>query len=215
MANSHSNLTSLFTDIASAIRTKTGTTGKIVADAFPEAIRGISSGSEDELLEKVLKRSFTEVTHGAESIGPCAFAGCLSLTSVNFPVCTSIGNHAFWSCSNLTSISFPNCTFIGSYAFSGCSSLTSVVIPDSVTSIGCGAFEECSSLTEITLPFVGATKDGTENTHLGYLFGASKYYNNGNYTDKDIDAIRKYIFEISPIETYISGKRSISEKMKR
>jgi hypothetical protein len=46
MANTHSNLTSLFTDIADAIRSKTGGTETIVADQFPEAIAAISSQPE-------------------------------------------------------------------------------------------------------------------------------------------------------------------------
>lgn len=44
MANKHSTLTGLFTGIADAIRSKTGGTGAIVADKFPEAIAGISVG---------------------------------------------------------------------------------------------------------------------------------------------------------------------------
>ena len=38
MANTHSTLTGLFTDIADAIREKTGGTDSIVADNFPTAI---------------------------------------------------------------------------------------------------------------------------------------------------------------------------------
>lgn len=41
MANSHETLTGLFTDIAGAIRAKTGGTGAIVADNFPTAIYSI------------------------------------------------------------------------------------------------------------------------------------------------------------------------------
>lgn len=41
MANIHTTLTSLFSDIADAIREKTGDTGKIVADDFPDAIQAI------------------------------------------------------------------------------------------------------------------------------------------------------------------------------
>ena len=39
MANKHSSLTALFTDIANAIREKTGGTATIIADDFPDAIR--------------------------------------------------------------------------------------------------------------------------------------------------------------------------------
>ena len=45
MANIHTNLPSLFSNIASAIREKTGNNGTIVADNFPDAIRAIPTGS--------------------------------------------------------------------------------------------------------------------------------------------------------------------------
>lgn len=44
MPNSHETLTSLFSDIADAIRAKTGNSGTIVADNFPTAIANIPSG---------------------------------------------------------------------------------------------------------------------------------------------------------------------------
>lgn len=46
MANIHSTLASLFTDIANAIRAKTGQSGTIVADNFPSAISEISTGTD-------------------------------------------------------------------------------------------------------------------------------------------------------------------------
>lgn len=49
MANVHNNLSELFTDIADAIRSKTGSTDPIVADEFPIAIEAIeASGSSEE-----------------------------------------------------------------------------------------------------------------------------------------------------------------------
>ena len=44
MANKHASLSALFTDIANAIREKTGDTASIVADQFPEKISMIEGG---------------------------------------------------------------------------------------------------------------------------------------------------------------------------
>jgi hypothetical protein len=44
MANTHSTLASLFSDIADAIRAKTGGSASITADNFPSEIASIPSG---------------------------------------------------------------------------------------------------------------------------------------------------------------------------
>lgn len=44
MANTHTNLTSLFTDIANKIRAKKGTSASIKADDFPSEIESIQTG---------------------------------------------------------------------------------------------------------------------------------------------------------------------------
>ena len=80
-------------------------------------------------------------------------------------------------------------TSIGDSAFQGCRSLKMIVIPNSVTSIGKSAFNGCNNLTSIRLPFVGATKDGTENTHLGHLFGASSYSENKEYVPTSLRTV--------------------------
>ena len=66
--------------------------------------------------------------------------------------------------------------------------LDSITIPDSVTSIGSFAFSN-TALESITLPFVGSTKDGRENTHFGYIFGASSYSYNDNYVPKSLKKV--------------------------
>ena len=120
-----------------------------------------------------------------------AFSGCTSLTSITIPdSVTNIGRYAFEDCTSITSVTIPNSvTSIGGSAFNGCTSLTSVSIPASVTSIGNYAFRNCTALESITIPFVGATKDGTEDTHFGYIFGASSYSNNDDYVPASLKEV--------------------------
>ena len=125
------------------------------------------------------------------SIGSSAFRGCSNLASINIPYgVTSIGAGMFYGCTALTNITIPDSvTSIGSSAFRGCNNITSITIPDSVTSIGDCDFRECTNLEEITLPFVGATKDGTSNTHFGYIFGASSYSYNDDYVPSSLKKV--------------------------
>ncbi len=135
--------------------------------------------------------SLTSVIIGdsVTSIGSSVFKNCVSLKYNVKDNLKYLGNaknpYLYLADTTSTSITSANidncCKIIGSSAFSGCSVLTSVVIPDSVTSIGSSVFRGCGSLNEIKLPFVGNTKNGTSNTHFGYIFGASyyDYYDNG------------------------------------
>ncbi|MCH5162065.1 MAG: leucine-rich repeat protein [Clostridiales bacterium] len=90
-------------------------------------------------------------------------------------------------------------TGIASGAFADMSKLKSIVIPDSVTYIGNGAFKGCSGLTSITLPFVGDEKDKSNNTHFGYIFGASGYSVNNSFVPSGLTTVTitggKYIYE--------------------
>lgn len=136
MANTHTTLTGLFTDIADAIRAKTGGTESIVADAFPEAIRNVNN--EDAFLTRTIKfYNDSEIT----SIGDYAFYGCSSLSTVNLPNVITIGSSAFRYCTALGAIELPKAESIGSLAFAGCTSLSSVSLYGStIISIGINIF---------------------------------------------------------------------------
>jgi len=103
---------------------------------------------------------------------------------------TSIGSYAFSNCTDFTSVTIPDSvTSIGKFAFSGCSGLTSATIGNGVTSIESYVFSGCSGLTSITIPFIGATKDGTEDTHFGYIFGASWNSDNSKYVPSSLKTV--------------------------
>lgn len=87
----HNDLTTLFTDIADAIREKTGSTDIIVADDFPETIESIET-------------KIDYVNENITSIGDYAYYGMDNLKSVVFPNVESIGDYAFTECNNLQAI---------------------------------------------------------------------------------------------------------------
>ena len=109
----------------------------------------------------------TIIPKSVTSIGPCAFEGCIALTSINIPdAVTSIGRMAFRGCSALTSVTIGGAvTTIDADAFSSCTALTSIVIPNSVTSIDNYAFGSCTALTSVTI--------GSSVTEIG--IGAFEY----------------------------------------
>jgi hypothetical protein len=114
---------------------------------FGEAVEW--SENEDAILTGTISGTYSNntVTH----IGYAAFHNCKSLTTVNFPACTSIGSYAFHSCKSLTSVNFPVCVSINSNAFYWCRSLTSVSFPV-CSYISDFAFEYCYSLASISFP---------------------------------------------------------------
>ncbi len=114
------------------------------------------------------------------TIGFSAFACQKDLINVEFGNgVITIGDIAFTQCDSLTDIEIgDSVTTIGRSAFSHCDSLTNIKIGESVTTIGRSAFVGCDKLKSITLPFIGNIKDGTENTHFGYIFGADSYSDN-------------------------------------
>lgn len=119
----------------------------------------------------------TLIVGGAvEQISPYAFFDCNSITCISLPQTVKrIEKFAFWGCESLVymDLSETALEFVGARAFTNCASLLRFDLPATVTAIGEGALEGCGSLCALTLPFVGGS--ATENTYLGYIFGAASY----------------------------------------
>ena len=140
--------------IVSLSVTSTATTTLVIPayiNGFPVTTIGKDAFANNTFIRTLI------LCDGIQSIGVSAFSGCNSMTHVELP---------------------KSLTTIGEKAFQGCSTLPDISIPENVTSIGSSAFSGCTRLTSITIPFVGAKKNGTGNTHFGYIFGASSPTNN-------------------------------------
>ena len=154
-------------------------------------------------------QSITSVTIPScvTEIGIGAFAECTSLDSITLPFvgatkdgttnthfgyifgASSYSYNDEYVPSTLKTVIVEGGSKIANYAFSGCSSVDTIIIPTSVIEIGKSAFNGCDVLRNITLPFVGATKDGTSNTHFGYIFGANSYSSNPNYVSESLETV--------------------------
>ena len=114
-------------------------------------------------------KNLTSIGKSGDYLG--AFQGCESLKTVILPTSLeSIGPHAFRGCNSLTSINLSGCTRlqnIGTSAFEGCDQLTTVTLPSSVTTIGNYAFSN-TSLASIDLS--GCTR--LESTGVGAFTGS-------------------------------------------
>jgi hypothetical protein len=110
-----------FTDIANAVREKTGKTDLISDENLANEILGIS-GDENKLrqvFDKTIKTLTADDLGNATSISPNIFQNCTELTSVELPdTITNIGAYAFDGCAN---VSVQNINYnVGAYAFARC-----------------------------------------------------------------------------------------------
>lgn len=107
MANQHTTLSALFSDIANAIRTKTGATDSFPAAEFPDRILSMSKDLFTEIATGEVTSIKAREIEGLTTIPEYAFTGCNKLTSISLPSSiTSIANNAFYECS-VKSINVP------------------------------------------------------------------------------------------------------------
>ena len=91
-----------------------------------------------------------------DSIGASAFSGCRTLNVENMNKVRHIGNNAFNKCDFLKGsdgvVSLPLCDSIGAGAFLGCSNIEKIELSENLRFLGKQAFMNCASLTSVNLP---------------------------------------------------------------
>ena len=193
-------------DIADAIREKTGETGLIDAVDYPEKIQEISDTIDyvNEDIRSVGSYAYYYMKNlksvdmpNVTDIGYDAFSGCDQLISISIPNVESIGSHAFSTCVKLTNLPLTDkISKIEDYTFWECHNLTNADIPNSVTSIGYDAFYGCSNIKTIILP---ENLVSIDNSAFGQCRKVNKIYwnaiNLGNSFGSD-----NYVFDQCGIE---------------
>lgn len=177
MAN-YTNLKDLFTAIANAIRSKTGSDEPIVADNFPTAIEAITGGGEvgddyvaiaptntiktysDAWVGGIANNAFENFTEletvNAENVsfvGKSAFSGCSKLQSIQLGNLREIGNKAFLNCINMRDCTLRfddwNTCVCDSNAFKGCTNLEKIDFGLFYGTFGSNCFSDCHNLKAI------------------------------------------------------------------
>ena len=170
---------------------------------------------KDKPVTRILHRAFAGCTYlfslklpkSITAIGNEALAGCDNLISLTLPFLGADVNdtdnahlgflfgakdhteNAKCVPASLESVTVTGGTTLASNAFFGCEHLKELSLPDSLTELGFSALADCKALTSLTLPFIGNTKDGSQNTHIGYLFGAASYAGNITAVPKTLTAV--------------------------
>ncbi|MDE7394645.1 MAG: leucine-rich repeat domain-containing protein, partial [Clostridiales bacterium] len=120
------------------------------------------------------------------SIGNRAFYGRNNLTSLTLSdSIESVGHEAFLNCDNLQYNEYGNGCYLGNsgnpyvvLVKAKNTNIKSCTVNGGAKVVYENALSGCNGLTTISLPFVGANKNGTGDTHFGYIFGASRYDDN-------------------------------------
>lgn len=143
----------------------------------------------------VAERLVTEIDipSSITEISAYTFSGLRNVEEIIIPRGVStIGASALRNCADLISVQFEengSLKSIGSRAFANCAKIKTMSLPSSVTNVGFAAFSGDTSLESLELPFVGALRNGSTNTHMGYIFGASTYANSANVIPQSLKVI--------------------------
>lgn len=151
----------ILTDIADAVREKTGTIEPIVPENMAEMLRNVEGDYErgyadgyekgDSNIDGILTRRATTISNDRITyLGIEVFRNYDSLAVADFPNVTSTGVNVFYACYALHTVNLPSLISINSNVFAYSSLLKRLVFP-SVESISGGAFSSCSRLVTLIL----------------------------------------------------------------
>ena len=148
-------LTDKLTNIADAIRGKTGGTEEMTLDQMAEAIAGIETGGgSGGELDALVDRSITEFSGNITLVGDSAFRNCAELTEVDLPKVATISQNGFYNCKKLTTANIPSVTSIGNGAFIQCVALLKADFPLVTKADGSEHFYGCNKLEEVNTPLL-------------------------------------------------------------
>lgn len=156
-------LVNFLTDVAAAIKSKTGKTETIKPENFDIEIAAITSGGDSSesidisyiaAVDTSEGELCTKLPDGITGIGDHAFRNKINLGLTELPdSIVSIGYDGFYQCTNLKLTKLPaSLQEIGSYAFQGCSELSLTELPDNLKTVKSYAFEGCQKLALTKLP---------------------------------------------------------------
>lgn len=169
--------------VADAIRTKIGTTDKLVFPTdFATAINTIQATPTEPYVEETISKDglgdlTSAVLHGGIRVRSYMFYNSTKLTSVKIQstAMAYIDRCAFKECAKLSSIYMPaGILVINTEAFCDCTSLMLNELPAGLKSIGAHAFSNCPNITISHLPssmitmYSGAFKNCTGLTTMTF-----------------------------------------------
>lgn len=166
------------TEIANAIREKTGEKDLMYPADMPKKISGIQNGDGWDAVSGIIQGSIKQLTipDGVTSIRTRAFSNMYSLADVTFPdSLTNISTYAFYDDSALQKLMFPeNLNTIAAHAFSLCSRITEITFRSKPKTLESTSFYSCTGVTVINAPW-------SEGEVANAPWGATKATINYNY----------------------------------
>ena len=167
---------STMSNIANAIRSKTGKADLILPKDMASEIEGIEAGGSDDLLNKVINRTVANITINTDIGGYCFF-NCGYINPTFGDNCNIIGDYAFQNCGMLTEINTNKVTIIKGNAFMGLNKLAKADLPN-VIELNSGVFANCKNIetvilrskTMCTLKSTGAFLNTPIALSTGYIY---------------------------------------------